>query len=204
MFWSFILIMLFWWKLHATSQMTSSASKPFYDITCAFQTQFQKSKQERTKCFSSAIEKQASNQSNTQRRKEAFALKLRQNNMQQKFKTKAQMQGYKKLRHFSASASEFTQIQIELSEWQTFIPQWIWFLWDWCCSISIFESQVIPVIVYNLSKRFCPNLAPIRVLSLGKNIISRWSTQNKRKNSGILSKIKSYKSKVIVSLRLLC
>ena len=65
-----------------------------------------------TKCFSSAIEKQASNQSNTQRRKEAFALKLRQNNMQQECKTKEQMQGDKKLRHFSASASEFTQIQI--------------------------------------------------------------------------------------------
>ena len=40
--------------------------------------------------------------------------------------------------------------------------------------MNIFENQVIPVGIHNLSKSFRPNLATIRVLSLGTKFIPKW------------------------------
>ena len=37
--------------------------------------------------------------------------------------------------------------------------------------LNIFEKQIVPVGVHNLSKTFRPNMAPIRVLSLGTKFI---------------------------------
>ena len=42
--------------------------------------------------------------------------------------------------------------------------------------MNIFENQVIPVGIHNLSKSFRPNLATIRVLSLGTKFIPKWDT----------------------------
>ena len=42
--------------------------------------------------------------------------------------------------------------------------------------MNIFENQVIPVGIHNLSKSFSPNLATIRVLSLGTKFIPKWDT----------------------------
>jgi len=44
--------------------------------------------------------------------------------------------------------------------------------------LNIFENQVIPVGVHNLSKSFRPNLATIRVLSLGTKFIPKWRDAN--------------------------
>jgi len=40
--------------------------------------------------------------------------------------------------------------------------------------LNVFENQVIPVGIHNLSKSFRPNLATIRVLSLGTKFIPKW------------------------------
>ena len=42
--------------------------------------------------------------------------------------------------------------------------------------MNIFENQIIPVGIHNLSKSFCPNLATIRVLALGTKFIPKWDT----------------------------
>ena len=42
--------------------------------------------------------------------------------------------------------------------------------------MNIFENQIIPVGIHNLSKFFCPNLATIRVLALGTKFIPKWDT----------------------------
>ena len=42
--------------------------------------------------------------------------------------------------------------------------------------MNIFENQVILVGIHNLSKSFRPNLATIRVLSLGTKFIPKWDT----------------------------
>jgi hypothetical protein len=44
--------------------------------------------------------------------------------------------------------------------------------------LNIFENQVIPVGVHNLSKSFRPNMATIRVLSLGTKFIPKWGEAN--------------------------
>ena len=40
--------------------------------------------------------------------------------------------------------------------------------------LNLYENQVIPVGLHNLSKSFRPNLSTIRVLSLGTKFIHRW------------------------------
>ena len=44
--------------------------------------------------------------------------------------------------------------------------------------MNIFENQVIPVGVHNLSKSFRPNMATIRELSLGTKFIPKWRDAN--------------------------
>ena len=44
--------------------------------------------------------------------------------------------------------------------------------------MNIFENQVIPVGVHNLSQSFRPNIATIRVLSLGTKFIPNWRDNN--------------------------
>jgi len=44
--------------------------------------------------------------------------------------------------------------------------------------MNIFENQIIPVGVHNLSKTFRPNMATIRVLSLGTKFIPKWRDAN--------------------------
>ena len=44
--------------------------------------------------------------------------------------------------------------------------------------LNIFENQVIPIGVHNLSKSFRPNMATIRVLSLGTKFIPKWRDTN--------------------------
>ena len=44
--------------------------------------------------------------------------------------------------------------------------------------LNVFENQVIPVGVHNLSKSFRPNMATIRVLSLGTKFIPKWKDAN--------------------------
>ena len=44
--------------------------------------------------------------------------------------------------------------------------------------LNIFENQIIPVGVHNLSKTFRPNMATIRVLSLGTKFIPKWRDNN--------------------------
>jgi len=39
--------------------------------------------------------------------------------------------------------------------------------------MNIFENQVIPIGIHNLSKKFRPNLATVRVLSLGMKFIPK-------------------------------
>ena len=48
--------------------------------------------------------------------------------------------------------------------------------------LNIYENQVIPVGLHNLSKSFRPNLSTIRVLSLGTKFIPRWKFE-KRNNA---------------------
>ena len=48
-------------------------------------------------------------------------------------------------------------------------------------SIVIYENQVLPIGIHNLSKSFRPNLAMIRVLSFGTIIIPKWKF-DKRNN----------------------
>ena len=44
--------------------------------------------------------------------------------------------------------------------------------------LNIFENQVIPIGVHNLSKSFRPNMDTIRVLSLGTKFIPKWRDTN--------------------------
>ena len=46
--------------------------------------------------------------------------------------------------------------------------------------VNIFENQVIPMVLHNLSKSFRPNLTNTRVFSLGTKFIPVW------KNIGII------------------
>ena len=46
----------------------------------------------------------------------------------------------------------------------------------------IYENQVLPIGIHNLSKSFRPNLATIRVLSLGTKFIPKWKFE-KRNNA---------------------
>ena len=48
--------------------------------------------------------------------------------------------------------------------------------------LNIFENQVIPIGLHNLSKSFRPNIATIRVLSLGTKFIPKWKFE-KRNNA---------------------
>jgi len=48
--------------------------------------------------------------------------------------------------------------------------------------IFIYENQMLPIGIYNLSKSFRPNLATIRVLSLGTKFIPKWKFE-KRNNA---------------------
>ena len=47
--------------------------------------------------------------------------------------------------------------------------------------IFIYENQMLPIGIHNLSKSFRPNLATIRVLSFGTIIIPKWKF-DKRNN----------------------
>ena len=47
--------------------------------------------------------------------------------------------------------------------------------------LSIFECQIIPVNIHNLSKSFRPNLATVRVLSVGTKFIPTWDHFNWKK-----------------------
>ena len=47
--------------------------------------------------------------------------------------------------------------------------------------MNIYENQVLPIGIHNLSKSFRPNLATIRVLSLGTKFIPKWKFE-KRNN----------------------
>ena len=49
-------------------------------------------------------------------------------------------------------------------------------------TLNIYENQVIPVGLHNLSKSFRPNLSTIRVLSLGTKFIPKWKFE-KRNNA---------------------
>ena len=44
--------------------------------------------------------------------------------------------------------------------------------------LNVFENQVIPIGIHNLSKSFRPNMATIRVLSLGTKFIPKWRDPN--------------------------
>ena len=44
--------------------------------------------------------------------------------------------------------------------------------------LNVFENQVIPIGIHNLSKTFRPNMATIRVLSLGTKFIPKWRDPN--------------------------
>ena len=44
--------------------------------------------------------------------------------------------------------------------------------------LNVFENQIIPIGVHNLSKSFRPNMATIRVLSLGTKFIPKWRDAN--------------------------
>ena len=57
---------------------------------------------------------------------------------------------------------------------------------------DIFENQIVPVGLHNLSKSFKPNLATLRILSVGTKFIPTWKKDN-TKDSLELSK-KSEKS----------
>ena len=46
--------------------------------------------------------------------------------------------------------------------------------------LNIFENQVVPVGVHSLSKSFKPNMATVRVLSLGTKCIPKWRDANIR------------------------
>ena len=48
--------------------------------------------------------------------------------------------------------------------------------------LFIYENQVLPIGIHNLSKSFRPNLATIRVLSLGTKFIPKWKFE-KRNNA---------------------
>ena len=48
--------------------------------------------------------------------------------------------------------------------------------------LNIYENQVIPVGLHNLSESFKPNLSTIRVLSLGTKFIPKWKFE-KRNNA---------------------
>ena len=48
--------------------------------------------------------------------------------------------------------------------------------------MNIYENQVLPIGIHNLSKSFRPNLATIRVLSLGTKFIPKWKFE-KRNNA---------------------
>ena len=48
--------------------------------------------------------------------------------------------------------------------------------------LNIYENQVLPVGLHNLSKSFRPNLSTIRVLSLGTKFIPKWKFE-KRNNA---------------------
>ena len=48
--------------------------------------------------------------------------------------------------------------------------------------LNLFENQVIPIGLHNLSKSFRPNISTIRVLSLGTKFIPKWKFE-KRNNA---------------------
>ena len=58
---------------------------------------------------------------------------------------------------------------------------------------NIFENQVIPVGIHNLSKSFRPNLATIRVLSLGTKFIPKL---DKTRMIGIFKRFNDFTNKV--------
>ena len=53
--------------------------------------------------------------------------------------------------------------------------------------LNLFENQVIPIGLHNLSKSFRPNISTIQVLSLGTKFISKWKFE-KRNNALIFYK----------------
>ena len=48
--------------------------------------------------------------------------------------------------------------------------------------LNLFENQVIPIGLHNLSKSFRPNISTIRILSLGTKLIRKWKFE-KRNNT---------------------
>ena len=48
-------------------------------------------------------------------------------------------------------------------------------------SRNIYENQVIPIGLHNLSKRFRPNISTVQVLSLGTIFIPKWKFQKKKR-----------------------
>ena len=59
--------------------------------------------------------------------------------------------------------------------------------------MNIFENQVIPVGIHNISKSFRLNLAKIRVFSLGTKFISKW---DKTKTSETFKRFNEFKNKM--------
>ena len=47
--------------------------------------------------------------------------------------------------------------------------------------LNIYENQVLPVGLHNLSKSFRPNLSTIQVLSLGTKFIPKWKFEKTKK-----------------------
>ena len=42
------------------------------------------------------------------------------------------------------------------------------------CPLNIFENQIVPVELHNMSKSLKPNLPTIRILSVGEKFIPKW------------------------------
>ena len=61
--------------------------------------------------------------------------------------------------------------------------------------MNVFENQVIPVRIHNLSNFFHPNLAMSRVLALGTKFIPKWDTT---KTDNTLKRFNDFKKKSIL------
>ena len=59
--------------------------------------------------------------------------------------------------------------------------------------LNVFENQIIPMGIHNLSKSFRPNLATIRVLSLGMKFIPKTEVSSWRK---VFSKFEDFRRKM--------
>ena len=59
--------------------------------------------------------------------------------------------------------------------------------------MHLFENQIVPVRIHNISKSFKPNLDTIRVLSLGTKFIPKWE---KTKTSQTFKWFNNFKNKL--------